>query len=129
MSKKGYTWVYSPQVAKLSKKEKEEITLRVNKNLAESGKLKEKVSRIEVKAGRIYFYELVERYIPDGCVLMKPLIDGKYSEFVCGRITLYDNNGNKCTADWQRHNNQWMSLFEGSLENCIKHMNNPDSWF
>jgi hypothetical protein len=129
MAKKGYAWVFTPEVAKLSKKEKEEIVTRVNKHIEESSKLKGKVCRIEVKAGRIYFYELVEQYIPEGCILMKPLIDGKYFEFPCGRITLYDKNGDKSTADWQRHNNQWMTLFEGNLEDCIKHMNQPDSWF
>lgn len=126
---KGYVWDFAPQVAKLGKKEKEEIINRVNKHMENLSKLKEKVSRIEVKAGRIYFYELVEQFIPEGCIMLKPLIEGKYLEMPCGRVTLYDSNGDKCTADWQRHNNQWISMHEGNLEDCIIHMNQEGSWF
>lgn len=129
MEKKQYGWVFKPQLAKLNKKEKVELTTKVNKYLAESNKLKGKISKIEVKASRIYFYELVEQDIPEGCIVLKPLIDGKYFEFPYGRITLYDAKGDKCTADWQRHNNQWISLFEGNLEDCIKYMEQSDSWF
>jgi hypothetical protein len=33
-----------------------------------------------------------------------------------------------CTLDWQRHNNQWMTLEEGTLEECIQKAELSD-WF
>lgn len=126
---KGYGWAFTPQPAKLLKKEKEEIIKRVNDYLKISDKLKEKVSRLDVRAGRVYFYEFVEQFIPDGCIVLKPLIEGKYLEMPFGRLTLYDPKGDRCTADWQRHNNQWMTMYEGNLENCIIHINQKGSWF
>jgi hypothetical protein len=119
MARKGYAWVYSPKPTKLTKYEKEEILKKVTQYVEESTKLKEKVSRLDVKAGRIYLYELVEQFNPEGAIFIKPLIDGKYLEFPLGRITLYDSIGENCTADWQRHTGQWITLYEGNLEDCI----------
>jgi hypothetical protein len=120
MARKVYAWVYSPKPAKLTKEEKERIKNRVAEFVDSSKKLKEKVSRIEVKAGRVYLYKVVEQYFKEGDDLIKPLIDGKYLEFPLGRITLYDSKGEKSTADWQRHNDQWMTLYEGNLVECLK---------
>ena len=102
---KGYVWAFTPQPTKLVKNEKEALMKRINCYIETSNKLKEKVSRVEIKAGRVYFYELVEQFIPEGCIVLKPLIEGKYLEMPFGRLTLYDPRGDKCTADWQRHNN------------------------
>lgn len=126
---KGYVWAFTTQPVKLVKNEKEEIINKVTEYIGTSNKLKEKVSRVDVKAGRVYIYELIEQFIPEGCIVIKPLIDGKYLEMPLGRVTLYDSKGDKCTADWQRHNNQWISMYEGNLENCIAHMNQEGSWF
>lgn len=126
---KGYAWAFTPQPTKLVKNEKEEIIRKINYYVDTANKLKEKVSRVEVKAGRVYFYELVEQFIPEGCIVLKPLIDGKYLEMPFGRLTLYDPKGEKCTADWQRHNNQWISMYEGNMEDCMNHINQEGSWF
>jgi hypothetical protein len=127
--KKGY-WVYSPKPVKFTKDEKEELKRKACKYIALSKELEEKTSRIEVKSNRIYLYELVEQFISKGAQLIKPLINDKYLEFPLGRITLHDANGEKCTTDWQRHNGQWISLYNGDLENCIKYMYQEGSaWF
>ena len=33
------------------------------------------------------------------------------------------------TLDWQLHNDQWITLFSGSLNECLQHMNERDEWF
>jgi hypothetical protein len=53
---KGY-WTYSPKPAKLTKYDKEEIRKKVTQYIESTIKLKERVSRIEIKTGRIYLYE------------------------------------------------------------------------
>ena len=65
----------------------------------------------------------------EGRVYIKPLIDGKYLELTYARITLYDSEGTDCTLDWQRHNNQWMTLANGTLEECLYHMEQDEGWF
>jgi len=127
---KGYGWVYSPKPTKLTKYEKEEIKRGVTQYIESTTNLKEKVSRIEIKAGRVYLYHLVEQFYTEGAEFIKPLIAGKYAEFPLGRITFYDTKGDKCTADWQRHSGQWITLYEGNLENCIKFMDQEGcTWF
>ena len=37
-----------------------------------------------------------------------------------GRITLFEKDYSECTLDWQRHNDQWIVMTEGKLEDCIK---------
>jgi len=126
----GYAWVYSPKPAKLTKYEKEDIRKKVIQFVENSTKLKEKVSRIEVKAGRIYLYKLVEQILPlsKGVILIKPLIEDKYAEFILGRITLYDSKGEKCTADWQRYNDQWLTYHKGNLNSCLAFIE-TEGWF
>ena len=71
---------------------------------------------------RIYLYELVEQTISEGAVLIKPLIDDKYLEFPYARLTLRNVKGTVCSADWQRHNDQWITLHEGTLEECLHYV-------
>ena len=82
-----------------------------------------------MRANHIYLYELVEQFKTEGVIYTKPLIDDKYLEFPYARITLLDNKGEKCTADFQRHNEQWMSMYNDTLEGCIKHIEDDDSRF
>ena len=82
-----------------------------------------------MRANRIYLYELVEQFQPEGARFIKPLIDGKYCEFPYARLTLNDLNGESCTADWQRHNDQWMTLHAGTLAECLHAIENDDAWF
>ena len=95
----------------------------------EQTKLSQKVTRVDMRANRIYLYELVEQYIPEGVAITKPLIDGKYFEMPYAGITLNDINGNNCSADWQRHNNQWMTLFTGTMAECLNSIEEDNDWF
>lgn len=78
----------------------------------------------------MYLYTLFEPIHTEGAIFTVPLIDDKYIEYPIGRLTLYDSKGEKCSADWQRHNGQWMTLHEGSLLDCISFMEQEGSnWF
>jgi hypothetical protein len=57
------------------------------------------------------------------------LIDGKYLEFLLARITVYDQNGSECTADWLRHTGQWHVLNKGTIEECLKFIEDNQQWF
>jgi hypothetical protein len=125
------TWVYSPKPAQLDRFTKDMLKDKVQKFIESSERLSQKVNRIEIKAGRIYLYHLVEPFIPKGGKVrwIKPLIEGKYLEFPLARITLYDKRGDRCTGDWQRHTGQWISLHKGSLNECLKFIQDDNSWF
>ncbi len=60
---------------------------------------------------------------------IKPLIDGKYAVFPMARITLYDASGNTCEADWQRHTGQWMSLYNGGMDECLHFIEQNEQLF
>jgi hypothetical protein len=92
-------------------------------------KLSQKVSRVDMRGNRIYLYELVEQFRPEGSEFIKPLINGKYLEFPYARITLNDKFGDNSTADWQRHNNQWVTLFTGTYAECITGIEEDNNWF
>jgi hypothetical protein len=93
-------------------------------------KLKENLSRIVVRAGRVYIYKLFEPAITEaeGVVFTKPLIDGKYLEFLYLPITLYNRNYTDCSLDFQRHTGQWMTIDNGTLEECLMKAEEND-WF
>ncbi|MDR2423458.1 MAG: hypothetical protein LBD59_01885 [Prevotellaceae bacterium] len=120
-------WVKgNPTPVKLSANDKENLKRRVTAELEKYPELKERVNRIDIKAGRIYFYELHEAAtLPQGAYYTIPLIDGKWLEFVLARITIYISN---CTLDFQRHNNQWMTIDSGTLEECIEKIESS-GWF
>ena len=93
-----------------------------------SEKLSKSVNRIEVKSGRVYLYHLFEQHgWNDADVkFIKPLVDGKYLEFPYARITIYNY---ECSLDWQQHNNKWVSLFKGTLQECLRFMDETEGWF
>jgi hypothetical protein len=126
-----YSWVQMPpKPAKLDMHDKIAIQKQVARALEATTQLKEKVYRLAVKAGRVYLYTLFEPRHTDGATYTVPLIEGKYVEYPLGRLTLYDVKGEKCTADWQRHNEQWMPLHKGSLSDCLSFMDQDgSSWF
>jgi hypothetical protein len=125
------TWVYSPKPAQLDRFTKDILRVSIQKFIDSSKRLSQKVNRIEIKAGRIYLYHLVEPFIPKGKKVrwIKPLIEGKYFEYPLARITLFDKRGIICTADWQRHTGQWISLHKGPLNECLKFIQNDKVWF
>jgi len=122
-------WVNKPQAPKFTSTEKTSLLETIKEATAKLPKISEKVSRIEMRSNRIYMYELVEQFKPEGAVYIKPLIDGKYVEFPYARITLHDNRGDVCTADFQRHTGQWMTLYTGTMAECIDDIENDDTWF
>ena len=125
-----YMWVYDPKPAKLTKYNKETLKLKVEKLIKSTEKLSMVVNRFDIRAGRVYIYHLVEKFGWDdpNVKFIKPLIDGRYNEFPLARIMLIDTKGENCRLDWQRHNGEWMALKEGSLEVCIKFIE-EDDWF
>ena len=128
MSRKDMVWVRVKKPAKISEREKESLMKRIKDEIAKTTKLRKAVSRIEIKAGRVYLYHLYEPTITKGAIFTVPLIDGKYLEFPYARITMYFPLYQDCSLDWLRHNNKWMTLAEGSLEECIQQAEQSD-WF
>ena len=122
-------WVYKPQAPKFTANEKEKIRKKVKATIEKLPKLSEKVSRFDMRANRVYLFELVEQFEAEGAVYIKPLIEDKYLEFPYARITLNDTQGNNCTADWQRHNNQWLTLHTGTLTECLNSIENDNTWY
>jgi hypothetical protein len=116
-------WVQgNPVPVKLSDRDKEKLKRRVAAELEKYPELKKRVSRTDIKAGRIYFYELYEaKSSPQGY----PPPDGKRLEFILARITVYVSN---CTLDFKRHNDQWMTVDSGTLEECIEKIESS-GWF
>lgn len=129
MSRKQKVWMYKPSPPKFSAREKEKMLIKVKALIAIQPKITEKVSRVEMRANRIYLYELIEQFNTEGVIFTQPLIDDKYLEFPYARITLLDIQGENCTTDFQRHNNQWMTLYSGTLSECIASIENDDTWF
>lgn len=111
-------WVRVPDPVKLTKIEKEEIIEQTNEIVNQTKVLKEKIKRIDIKSGRIYFYEWVEQKGKYG-IPIKPLIEGKYIEMPFARVTLYEKAGKKCSAEYQRYNGKWFTLIEGSITECL----------
>jgi hypothetical protein len=127
--KSQYIWVYQLQSPKFTANEKIKILTKINELIRQLPKISQKVSRVEMRANRIYLYELVEQFKSEGVIFTKPLIEGKYLEYPYARITLQDTQGNNCTVDWQRHNNQWITLYSGTLPECIRNIEDDECWF
>lgn len=124
-------WVYNPKPVKLTQSGKEFLLKRVNDFVASSERLSKEVNRVDIRAGRIYLFHLVEQFVPKDIEVqfIKPLVDGKYAEFPAARITLFDVKGELCTADWLRHTGQWYDIYKGSLEECLKFIEDNEHWF
>lgn len=125
------TWVYDPKPVKLEKSDREILLKHVHEYINVTYKLKKAVKRIDIRAGRIYLYYFVEQFgwnDPDR-VFFKPLIDGKYAELPFARITIFDSRYNDCSTDWHRHNDQWISIHQGTLEDCLKFIEDDNSLF
>jgi hypothetical protein len=122
-------WVYTQQAPTFTSTDKEKILMSLQAAIRVLPKLSKKVTRVQMRSNRIYLYELVEQFKPEGAVFIRPLIDGKYLEFPYARITLNDKRGDSSTADWQRHNNQWITLFSGTFIECIHSIEDDNTWF
>jgi hypothetical protein len=122
-------WGYKPETLKFTANDKAKILTAVKAIIEELPKLSQKVTRVDMRTNRVYFYELIEQFKTEGAIYIKPLIEDKYLEFPYARITLNDAQGSNCTTDWQRHNNQWISLYTGTLKECINSVENDDGWY
>ena len=56
------TWQYSPKPVKMGVRDKEKISAKLQQFIDESGKIRQRVNRFEVKAGRVYLFHLVEQF-------------------------------------------------------------------
>ena len=120
MNRKGMGWVFVKTPVKLNQSDKIFLMKIIEAEIEKTSKLRKSVSRIEIRAGRVYLYSLYEQVRMEGVTYTVPLIDGKYLEFISARITLYDKAYLNCSLDWQRPNDQWMTLETGSLVECIQ---------
>ena len=122
-------WIQgNPKPQKLDNSKKMKMIKEVESFIENSQKLSKSINRFELRAGRVYFFQLVEQFgwdDPNSRFIM-PLIDGRYAEFKYARITLYTN---ECTLDWQRHNDQWITVFSGTFTECIQQMDERNEWF
>ena len=130
MKKKQTTvWVYKAQTPKITASEKTKLLSRIKTTIEKLPKLSQKVSRLDIRGNRVYLYELVEQFKQEGVIYTKPLIEDKYLEFPYARITLNDSQGESCTVDWQRHNDQWITFEAGTLAECLTAIEKDDTWF
>ena len=129
MNRKDMVWVKVKQpVKKISQWEKDSLMKRIEAEIAKTEKVRQAVSRMAYRSGRVYLYKLYEQTKIESVMYTVPLIDEKYLEFPYARITIFNTTYSDCSLDWQRHNNQWMTLEEGSLEECIQKAELSD-WF
>jgi hypothetical protein len=74
-----------------------------------------------MRANRIYLRALFERFIPEEIlkkIEFEPGTDDKYIEYPYARITLNDNLKKSCSVDWQRANEQWVTIYTGTWQNA-----------
>ena len=128
-SKRQYVWVPEARKPVFDDRARTKILQQAQETIDNNEKLKQKVSRVVMRGNRIYLYELVEQFASEGAIFIRPLIDGKYLEYPYARITINDMEGKNCTADWQRHNNQWIPLYEGTLDECLMNIEKDTAWF
>lgn len=122
-------WMYHPVPQKLKDTEKLLLKSKIMEFIQTSEKLSKTINRIEIRAGRIYLYYLVEQFgweAPDAKFII-PLIEGKYDEFPYARITVLKNG--KFSLGWQRSNEKWMVIFEGTLMDCLKYLTKDIDFF
>ncbi|MDR2286477.1 MAG: hypothetical protein LBE04_03215 [Prevotellaceae bacterium] len=86
------------------------------------------MSKITIKAGRVYLHYLFETQQIEGIQHTIPLIDGKYMELVLARITVLDRKLTNCSLDYQCSNGKWMGIGNGTLTECIEQIETC-GWF
>ena len=128
-SQRKQMWVYAPTASKFTAAEKALMLDKIKTMVGKHPKISKKISRVDIRSNRIYLYELVEQTIPEGAILKKPLINDKYLEFPYARITMLDIENDKCSVDCQRYNDKWMTVFGGTLTECIVYIESDDVWF
>ena len=121
-------WMYSKKPIKFQMLEREKLLAIMEEEISKTNKIKKMASRVDVRAGRVYIYEQYEPPQIEGVVYTKPLLEGKYLEAPYLRITIYNHDYSDCALDYQRYNDQWMTLFSGTLSECVKEAEESE-WF
>jgi hypothetical protein len=127
---RNMAWVLVKKPITFKQGERAQLEKLVTNFVEKTAKLKDMLSRIVIKAGRVYVYKLFEPapITSEGVTFTQPLIDGKYLEFPYLRITLYNRTYTDCTLDLQRYNKEWMVIHEGTLEECLVEAEESE-WF
>jgi hypothetical protein len=118
MPRKGYVWV--PAAPTFTKDEKDKILEELKEFIDDSGTLKNKVQSFAMRKNFLYLYE---HLTPE-----KPEHEGEYIRWNYARITFKDKLGS-CTADWQRSNDQWIEFHKGTLNECLKYIDDGNGFF
>jgi len=126
--KKGYVWVQSPPTPKFNERQKDNILSVVNEAVKTQAKLSKVINRTAMKGHRVYLYRLFVPYQDENTKFAIPMTDDEDFEISYARLTLRDTNGEKCELDWQRHNDQWMTLHKGTLKECLEFIEISE-WF
>ncbi len=115
-------WVKASALVKLTAEQKDAILERVRTLVISSKILAPVINRLDLENGRIFLYflyQVVPTSLP-GLSNSAPLIEGKYVERCYARITLFNVEASECAADLERQAGQWVPIKEGSLEVCLK---------
>ena len=119
--KKGYVWVRVPKKVTFTPQEKSKLLKQLEEFIETSNKLKDKVSSWRIHGSHLYLYEHMETNEPE--------YEGEYFKLNYARITFTDKSGENCTADWQRHNEQWIEFHRGSFIECLKFIDDGGGFF
>ena len=118
MPRQGYVWAPVPPT--FTKAEKDKILEQLKEFIDGSINLKNKVQSYAIRKNFLYLYE---HLTPE-----KPEQEGDYIRWNYARITFADKNDN-CTADWQRHNNQWIEFHKGTFIECLQFIEDGKGFF
>jgi hypothetical protein len=129
MNKRNMVWMFTgPKPVTLKEWDKYQLKKAVEAEIEKVERLKTIVSKVTIKAGRIYLHYLFEPKQIEGVQYTVPLIDGKYIELVLARITVFDNKFTRCSLDYQCSDNKWMGIGSGTLAECIQQIETC-GWF
>jgi hypothetical protein len=110
-------WVKTPGPLKLTAEEKTVLLERVRSFVVDSKNLAPVTYRIDLENGRVFLYFLHQpaTFTSPNVYYPEPL-----KEVCFARITLFNSEGSECAAEWQRQEGQWVTAAEGTLEVCLK---------
>ncbi len=118
-------WVKAPGPLKLTAEEKTAILERVQNLIIASNALAPVIYRIDLENGRVFLY-----FLHQPATFTSPSVTYPESlkEVCFARITLFNAEGSECAAEWQRQEGQWVTAMEGSLEDCLKSIEDKDKF-
>jgi hypothetical protein len=114
-------WIEVKKPITIQQKEKEKIQQIVADALKKTNTLKVGISRITIRSGRVYLYKWCDPAASEEFEFIQPPLNRKDLEYLLLRISIYNRNCTNCSLDFQRHTGQWMTVNQGTLEECIAH--------